>query len=169
MKKFYVTLAAVIIMAFLIPFAPYMAVTDHSPLTTHLLYMFAHGNVLHWAINGWALLILHNVFRWHRLLFVYLLAVALSFLIPHLLSGIAPVLGASVITTFFFGLITPYYWHHDRLTAVLMATLLIVSCVLPGFAALYHIIPYLCGLIYRQIERIIHSYRNYAKDAYHTT
>lgn len=162
--NFRITVVAVLIMAALIPVSSSLAVHQSvHPLAPHFLYMFGHGNILHWAINSWALLVVHNTFRWHRLLTAYLLAVALSFAVPAaVVPAVSPaglgVLGASVITTFFFGLITPYLWRTNRFAAIAMVILLLVSCILPGFAAVYHVIPFIVGFIYRHIECIVRSY-----------
>ena len=170
MKKLYATFAACLIMAALIPAAQSLAVHPAvHPLGPHFLYMFAHANVCHWAVNSWALLVLHNVIKWHRLIAAYLLAVSISF-IPHL-SSICdaasvdrPVLGASVVTTFFFGLITPYYWQRNRTAVYMMLALIIISCLLPGFAALFHVIPFITGFLFIHIERTVRSFIAFTRD-----
>jgi len=176
MIRFYLTLAAVIIMAALIPLAPHMAVPAAVPamstavLSPHLVYMFGHANLLHWAINAWALLVLHNLFRPSRLIAAYVLAVLISFL-PHFsflishfsFSEALPVLGASVITCFFFGFLTPYLWSKDRLSACMMASLIIIAFFIPGIAAIHHLLMYLFGLAWYHIERLTRSFRLFCK------
>ena len=171
MIRFYLTLSAVIIMAALIPSAEDMAVSQNSPLTSHLCYMFGHANILHWAINSWALLVLHNLFRPSRLIAAYILAFAISFL-PHFSFVIyhlsfsptgASVIGASVITCFFFGFLAPHLWHKDKLSACMMVALIVIAFFIPGIAAVPHLLMFLAGLAWYYIEYIIRSFRHFCK------
>lgn len=160
MKKLYITIVAVIIMACLIPLAPYMAVFNNyhpTPITQHLIYMFGHANILHWAINSWALLVLHNLFRPSRLIIVYILAVLISF-IPTTNN---PMIGASVITCFFFGFLMPHFWHKDRLSACMVAALILVAFFIPGIAAFPHLLMFLSGIAWFYIERTISGFRTF--------
>lgn len=160
MKRLYVTAAACAIMAALIPFAPDMAVVLDGSLESiapHFLFPFGHANLLHWLINSWSLLVLHNVLRWYRFLLAYVLAVVLSFVVPYIISDSQPVIGLSVITTFFFGYITPYYWAHNKSVPLMMMALLVIGCFLPGITAVFHIVPYVVGVVYCHIERTIRS------------
>ncbi len=167
MKKLYLTALAVALMAPLIPLAPLLAVAPGSPGFTHWLYMLGHGNVLHWLVNGWTLLMLHNVFRWYRLLTAYLVAVAASFILPLVpytaVSPPSPVLGASVITAFFLGWVSPHYWQRDRLTACFIAAIIIAGFFIPGIAAAYHALPYALGILAVYAERAVRSFLNFAK------
>lgn len=165
MKRLYITLAACILMAFLIPFAPVLAlrpVCGGISVTSHFLYMFAHASLLHWLVNTWSFLVLHNVLRWYRLLVAYLLAVAISFVPATVPAGSpAGVIGASVITTFFFGFIAPYYWHRNKSIPLMMAALIVIGCFLPNIAAAFHAVPFIVGIAYWYIERTLRSIRAY--------
>ncbi len=171
MKRFYLTLGAIIVMAALIPQASEMAVSPSSPLASRLCYMFGHANVLHWAVNGWALMVLHNIFRVYRLIVAYVLAVAVSFIpsvtvslsldVPYVAvsSQQLPIIGASVITCFFFGMLNDRLWITDRLTACLVAALLFIGFFIPGISAVHHLLMFVAGIAWFQVERIIRSFR----------
>ena len=158
MKRLYLTLALCVLMLALMPVAPALAVSHLSPLTSHLFYMFAHANVLHWLINAWTLLVLHNTFRWYRCLAAYLLAVAASF-VPCSVIISRPTMGASALSCFFLGLITPHLWHSGKRSSVLMMlALLLLGFFLPGIAAGLHVALYLCGLLFINLERVARSF-----------
>ncbi len=175
MYRLYLTLIVCVIMGALVPLASYMAVAvdsaTESPLYTHFIYMFGHANWMHWMINCWSLLVLHNIFRWYRLLAAYAMAVVLSFMpicnntpvFGWLTEWIGlpesnlPVIGASVITSFFFGFITPHYWYKERTVVFMMAGLLLVGCILPGVTGFFHVIPYITGILAVLTERLIKS------------
>lgn len=160
MTRFYITFCfAASLLAFL-PLAPHMAVSASAPLYTHFVYPFAHANIFHWACNAWSLLVLHNALRPSRCLVAYLLAAVVSFLLP----SARPVLGASVFVTFFLGFAAAYLWHHDRRALLLTLALLAVTCVLPQFAAAYHIAMFLLGLAWFFIDSLIRNFIRYAKD-----
>lgn len=156
MFNLYATAAAVIIMAALIPVSPSLACQagESGHAHRHFLFVFAHAGVLHWAANSWALLVLHNTFRWYRLAAAYATAVTLSF-VP---CSAQPVLGASALTTFFFGFATPYFWRTDRTAVAMMAPLLLAGCFLPGIAAAFHIVPFVCGFLFYAAERTVRSF-----------
>lgn len=155
MKRLYLTLALCALMLALLPVAPALAVTPSAPFLAHLAYMFAHASVLHWIVNAWTLLVLHNTFRWYRCLAAYLLAVGASF-VPCVMSR--PSLGASVFSCFFLGLITPHLWHSGKRSSVLMmAALLLLGFFLPGIAAGLHVALYLCGILFIRLERLARS------------
>jgi hypothetical protein len=44
----------------------------------------------------------------------------------------------------------------------LTIAMLVTSCFLPGFAGIYHIILFLLGMLYYQIERLIMKFKSYA-------
>lgn len=163
MKRLYITLAAVIGMALLIPIAPYLAVSADSSLYTHFTYQFAHANILHWIVNGWALLILHNLLRPLRLIIAYLLSVIITFIpatTPPEPSG--GMLGSSVITCFFFGFIAPYFWRKgERLTACMMLALIIIGFFIHGIAAWPHLLMFLSGIVWFFPERLYRSFTSF--------
>lgn len=144
-------MAGSFLMGFLIPFAPWLAVSGDSPLYTHFVYMFGHANILHWLINLWALLVLHNLLRLYRLAVSWLLAVAITFL-PFVISD-AGLIGASVITTFFFGFLTPHLRRTDNQSAYMILAIILIGFFIPGIAALPHLVMYLLGLAFFYIER----------------
>ena len=95
MNKFRITLIVCIFMAALIPNTDELAVSDNSPLYTHFVYILGHDGFLHYAINAWSLLVIHNLFRWYRVLTAYLFAVLVSFVaLPA-----QPMVGASVFAS----------------------------------------------------------------------
>lgn len=160
MIRLYLTITAIAIMAALIPFAADLAVSSSSPLTTHFCYMFGHAGILHWAVNSWALLVLHNLFRPSRLIAAYLLSVAISFASFTQ----QPVIGASVITCFFFGFMAPHLWHKDRLSACMMMAILLIAFFIPGIAAVPHLLMFVAGLVWLYAERLIRTFTNFAKE-----
>lgn len=156
MRTLYVTLIIVLLMALVIPLHASLAVSPSSPTYTHLVYMFGHANTVHWAINGWCLLMVHRLFRLHRLLASWLFSVALSFLYyPSL-----PVLGASVIISFFMGFNAPWLYRSKRLAFWQMLALLCIGCLLPHIAGLYHLILFALGFVYAKAEYLVRDMRS---------
>ena len=159
MKRLYAVTLAVIIMAFLIPLAPYMAISGDSPYYTHFVYMFGHANILHWLINGWALLVLHNLFRPYRLFIAYILSALMTF--SPLISHTSPLVGSSVLTCFFFGFMLPWLYYKSKVSAFMMTALILVGFFIPGIAALPHLIMFVSGFCWCFVERIYHSFTNF--------
>ena len=152
MRTLYITLLIILLMAFIIPLHTSLAVSPSSPLYTHFAYMFGHANFIHWAVNAWCLLMVHRQFSFHRLLASWLASVALSFLYyPSL-----PVLGASVIISFFMGFTAPWLYCRKRLAFCQMLLLLVIGCLLPHIAGIYHLILFALGFIYAKAESFIH-------------
>ena len=153
MRTLYITLIILCLMAFIIPFHTILAVSPASPLYTHFVYMFGHANFIHWAVNAWCLLMLHRQFRPHRLLASWLASAALSFIYyPSL-----PVLGISVIISFFMGSTAPWLYRFKRLAFWQMIILLFLGCLLPHIAGVYHLILFVLGFIYAKVERFLHN------------
>ncbi len=138
-----------------------LATSPSAPLYTHFIYVFGHANLLHWLINAWACLVLHNVFRWYRLLVAYACAVGATFL-PYVCTDAHPVLGLSSVTTFFFGVITPYLWRTNRMAVKMMLALLAIGIFLPHIAALLHIIAFATGYLYAHLEKAIRHITHYS-------
>lgn len=152
MRTLYITLLIIFLMAFIIPLHAYMAVSPSTPIYSHFVYMFGHANFIHWAVNAWCLLMVHRQFSFHRLLASWLASVALSFLYyPSL-----PVLGASVIISFFMGFTAPWFYRRKRLAFCQMLLLLLIGCLLPHIAGIYHLILFALGFIYAKAESFIH-------------
>ena len=151
MRTLYITLLIILLMAFIIPIHAYMAVSPSAPTYSHFVYMFGHANFIHWAVNAWCLLMVHRQFSFHRLLASWLASVALSFLYyPSL-----PVLGASVIISFFMGFTAPWFYRRKRLAFCQMFLLLVIGCLLPHIAGIYHLILFAIGFIYAKAEGFI--------------
>lgn len=160
MKRLYLTLASIAIMAVLIPLAPFMAVSQQSPAYTHFVYMFGHANILHWLINAWALVTIHNLLRPHRLIIAYTLSILITILpspftiLPsHFTLHPSPLIGSSVLTVFFFGFYSPCLFRRDKLASLMIVALIIIGFFIPGIAALPHLVMFLFGLVYFFIER----------------
>lgn len=152
MRTLYITLLIILLMAFIIPLHADMAVSPSTPIYSHFVYMFGHANFIHWAVNAWCLLMVHRQFSFHRLLASWLASVALSFLYyPSL-----PVLGASVIISFFMGFTAPWLYRRKRLAFCQMLLLLFIGCLLPHIAGIYHLILFAIGFIYAKIESFVH-------------
>lgn len=152
MRTLYITLLIILLMAFIIPLHADMAVSPSAPTYSHFVYMFGHANFIHYAVNAWCLLMVHRQFRFHRLLASWLASVALSFLYyPSL-----PVLGASVIISFFMGFTAPWLYHRKRLAFFQMLLLLLIGCLLPHIAGIYHLILFALGFTYAKAESFIH-------------
>lgn len=146
-------------MAFLVPLTDSLAVSRTSPVYTHFLYIFGHDGYLHYIINAWSLLVMHNLFRWYRVVSAYLFAVLLSFVaLPA-----QPMVGASVFTCFFFGFTAPWLWRKERLLLILTVGLLLLTCILPGFAGIPHVAAFSFGLIFSIVEFYIHRLRHYLR------
>lgn len=152
MRTLYITLLIIFLMAFIIPFHANMAVSPSAPTYSHFVYMFGHANFIHYAVNAWCLLMVHRQFRFHRVLASWLASVALSFLYyPSL-----PVLGASVIISFFMGFTAPWLYRRKRLAFCQMFLLLVIGCLLPHIAGIYHLILFALGFIYAKAESFVH-------------
>lgn len=151
MRTLYITLVSCIFMLCIVPLHRYLAVSASSPLYVHFIYMFGHANFIHWAVNAWCLLMVHHQFRIHRLLASWLGSVALSFVYyPSL-----PVLGASVVISFFMGFTAPWLYRCKRLAFWQMIALLFVGCLLPHIAGVYHLILFSLGFVYAKAERFV--------------
>lgn len=152
MRTLYITLLIILLMAFIIPLHANLAVSPSTPIYSHFVYMFGHANFIHWAVNAWCLLMVHRQFSFHRLLASWLASVALSFLYyPSL-----PVLGASVIISFFMGFTAPWLYRRKRLAFCQMFLLLFIGCLLPHIAGIYHLILFALGFIYAKAESFVH-------------
>lgn len=151
MRTLYITILSILLMAFIIPLHASLAVSSSSPAYTHFTYMFGHANFIHWAVNAWCLLMVHRQFYLHRLLASWLASVALSFLYyPSL-----PVLGSSVIISFFMGFTAPWLYRCKRLAFWQMLILLGIGCLLPHIAGTYHLILFAIGFLYAKAEGFI--------------
>lgn len=159
MNKFKITIFFCLLMLAVVPFTEYLAVSDSSPLYTHFLYNFGHDGYLHYTINAWSLLAMHNLFRWYRVTAAYLFAVLLSFIaLPA-----QPMVGASVFTCFFFGFTAPWLWRKERLLLTLTIGLLLLTCVLPGFAGIPHVAAYAFGSFFYFLEFLTNRTRHYLR------
>lgn len=139
------TLVAVMAMLLLLPFKDRMAVTEDSAWWTHLTYMFAHGNIIHLAVNAWALLMMHRVLKAYRVIVAWLAAVGVSYVYhPEL-----PVLGASTIIMFFTGYCLPWIRHARGWGGVaFIAACMAVGFLVPQLAGMYHLLCTLAGLVF---------------------
>lgn len=157
MARFRITIIVCLMMALVVPQTSLLAVSADSPAYTHFVYMAGHDGWLHYAVNAWSLLTMHNLFRWYRVVTAYVLAVALSYVaLPA-----APMVGASVFTCFFFGFAAPWLWRRDRLAVMMMAGLLVLTCVLPGFAGVPHVVAFVCGAVFSLAEGLVRRMREY--------
>ncbi|GEM_PF-1119172 len=159
MTKFYITLAFCLLLIPFIAHTSWFAVGASTALYTHFVYMFGHSGWLHWAVNAWSLLMLHNAIRWYRLLAAYVLSVLLSFVyLPAL-----PVVGISVFVVFLLGMAATQIWRRDRWALGLTMGLLLMGCFLPGFAGVYHVVMFCLGFAFYRLERLVRRFVNYAQ------
>lgn len=159
MTKFRITIIVCLLMLAAVPFTERLAVSDTTPLYTHFLYCFGHSGYLHYTINAWSLLVMHNLFRWYRAATAYFFAVLLSFVaLPD-----QPMVGASVFTCFFFGFTAPWLWRKERLLLILTVGLLLLTCVLPGFAGIPHVAAFTFGVLFSLIEFQVKRLRHYLR------
>lgn len=157
MLRFKITILACIIMAVLVPLTDIGAVSKDSPFYTHFIYIAFHNGYLHYIINAWSLLVMHNLFRWYRVLTAYTFAVFIS----YVAAPPQPMVGASLFTCFFFGLIALYLWHKSRLALILTAALMLLTCFLPGYAGIQHVMAFSFGFLFSLIEGYIRRFRHY--------
>lgn len=159
MTKFYITLAFCLLLIPFIAHTAWFAVGVSKPLYTHFVYMFGHSGWLHWTVNAWSLLMLHNVIKWYRLLAAYALSVLLSFIyLPSL-----PVVGLSVVVVFLLGMAATQIWYRDRWALGLTVGLLFIGCFLPGFAGVYHVVMFALGYAFFRLECLVRRFVNYAQ------
>ena len=157
MTKFRITIATVLLMLPAVPYADLFAVSADSPVYTHYIYMFGHAGWLHWLINAWTLMVMHNAMRWYRVLAAYLWAVGESyFLLPS-----QPMVGLSVFNCFFIGFAAPWLWKRDRLALAMTVALLLLTCVISGFAGIQHMASFLFGLSFSLCEGRVCSILDY--------
>ena len=151
MRRFEITIAACLLMAAALPFPDVFAVSEDSPIYTHFVYLFGHSGVIHYLINAWTLLVVHNLLRWYRLIAAYLWTVGVSYvLLPD-----QPMVGLSVFNCFFIGFAAPWLWRRDRLAVVLTAGLLLLTCVISGFAGVQHVASFVAGAAFFFGERCV--------------
>ena len=156
MRRFHATIIVCLMMALLVPLADRLAVSHDTPTYTHYLYMTGHANWLHWTVNAWTLLVLHNLFRWYRVIAAYAFAVLMSYImLPPM-----PMVGASVFTCFFIGFAMPHLWTKSRLTVGMTAALLMLTCILPGFAGIQHVTASAFGLAFSYGEGFCRNLKN---------
>lgn len=169
MKRFKALILLSILMLFLLPFSPHMAVHyPLSPITHHpspFIYMFAHANVFHLLINTWSLLVLHRYATRTSLIMAYICAVLIAFIPPiSLFSYLAPtylaprqgLLGFSVIVCFLLGTVP-----RRSVGRLFMAMLpFLLGFLVPGMAALHHILMLLAGFLYAHVLSLVRSYRS---------
>lgn len=160
MSKFYASIALCLLMGLAAPYTDLLAVSETSPWYTHYLYIIGHNGFLHFLINAWTLLVLHNLLRWYRVVAAYLWAVFISYiLLPDI-----PMVGLSVFNCFFIGFATPWMWRRDRLTVFLTLGLLLLTCVVSGFAGLQHVTSYSFGFLFCLSEWKIREILEYLKE-----
>lgn len=160
MNRFKITIVVCLLMAAIVPFTETLAVSDSSPLYTHFLYIAGHDGYLHYIINAWSLLVMHNLFRWYRVTAAYAFAVLLSFIaLPQ-----QPMVGASVFTCFFFGFTAPWLWRKERTLLILTVALLLLTCILPGFAGIPHVAAYAFGTAFSLAEYLLNRLRHYLRN-----
>ena len=178
MKQFSYIVTALLMMLPAIPLAGFFAVSPTSPTYTHFIYMFAHANIFHWAINAWGITILHRLYTPARCIAAYTTAVAISFLPSTLNSQLStlnsqlstlnpqlstPTLGLSVITCFLLGGLIRYCWKRNKTAFWQAVTFLAAGFFLPNFAATYHLLAFLAGTIYFAVERNVRSFLQFSK------
>lgn len=151
MRTLYITLICIFLMAIIVPLHASLAVSPSSPLYTHFAYMFGHANFIHWGINGWCILMVHHQFRFHRLLAAWLCSVLLSFIYYPAL----PVLGASVLISFFMGFSAHWYYRYHRIYFWQMVLGMAIGFLLPYIAGIFHVVLFCLGFIYAKAERFI--------------
>lgn len=157
MLRFRSTIALCVILALLVPFPSVLAVSADAPAYTHFVYLFGHDGWIHYAVNAWSLLVMHNLFHWYRVMSAYALAVLISFVaLPD-----QPMVGASVFTCFFFGFAAPWLWRRERLAVLMTIGLLVLTCILPGFAGMAHVIAFAAGVVFSMGEGIVRDFKGY--------
>ena len=159
MNKFKITIVICLLMLLAVPYTDGLAVSVTSPSYTHFVYMMGHDGYIHYVINAWSLLVIHNLFRWYRVVTAYAFAVLVSYIaLPD-----HPMVGASVFTCFFFGFTAPWLWRKERLVLFMTIALLLATCFLPGFAGIQHIAAFSFGTVFSLVEGYIHRIRRYLK------
>jgi uncharacterized membrane protein YfcA len=93
----------------------------------------------------------HHQFRFHRLLAAWLCSVVISFVYYPAL----PVLGASVLISFFMGFSAQWYYRYHRIYFWQMVLGMAIGFLLPYIAGIFHIVLFCLGFIYAKAERFI--------------
>lgn len=158
------TVCLSLLMLFLLPYAPAMAVHPASTpllygamhctaLLTHILYIFAHASILHCIINTWCLLCLSAVITPLRFSLALFFAIAISF--TPLVT--APTVGFSVILFFFYGYLARLMYARRALGLVFLIAFLALGLFLPWIAAGLHIAMFLLGILSWHIEGFVRT------------
>lgn len=156
MVGFKITIVVCLLMALAVPYTELLAVSDNSPTYTHFVYMLGHAGWFHWLVNAWTLLIIHNLLRWYRVILAYIVTVSISYvLLPE-----QPMIGLSVFNCFFIGFAAPWLWRKDRTAALMTVGLLVLTCLMPGFAGVQHIVSLINGIAYCYAEGLIRALKN---------
>lgn len=166
--RLYIVFAFIVLEFLLLPFRSSMAVSASSGWYTPFIYMFAHANILHCALNCWCLLLLNNILTAHRLIAAYLSSVLVGILYGlSLTSGASssgflwlplassPLLGLSTILFFLTGYLIPYYRRHRPWHILPLCLFLIVGLFIPNIAGAVHLALCVMGFIYYHCEGFI--------------
>lgn len=161
MIKLYLFFIAAVVMLIIIPLSPFLAVSTESPFYTHIIYMYAHANILHWSINTCSIFFLYRIISPLRFLAAWLASILISFIPSE-----KPVVGLSVIIFFFTGIIMSrlfrYYRNSKRYrcfpgeqkTMIIQTIIiLIIGFFIPNMAASFHLAAFIAGCLYSLIER----------------
>lgn len=153
-RRLKATVIAIFVMLLLLPYNGRMAVSEHSAWWTHWVYMLAHGNILHLAVNAWVLLMMHKAMKAYRVVTAWIVSVAISYLYyPEL-----PVVGASTVIMFITGYYIPLMAYKSGWGSVAMIALCIsIGFFVPQLAGMYHLLCCLAGLVFFFIDRIVQS------------
>lgn len=134
-----------LILAVFIPFADRMAVSDHSPTYTCMIYMFAHANIIHYLLNGASWLFLWRAVTVKRLAWAWIFSACWAYLLqPH-----TPTVGWSVVIYYFLGL---YLAGMRKERAVRLILLTVSGFLLPHIAAGMHMCMLISGYIVRRVS-----------------
>ena len=152
MKQFTFSIAAALLTLPAILLNEHLAVSPTTPTYTHLIYMFAHANILHWAINAYALIVMHKFCTPAALTAAYICAVAISFLPIYT----QPTLGMSVMIYFLIAKIITQ--RKNKAIILPIAIFIVAGFFLPNIAAAFHLAAISCGTIYFIAEKNIKSF-----------
>lgn len=152
------TIIAVTVMLLLLPCREGMAVSRDSAWWTHLVYMFAHGNIIHLAVNAWALLLMHRILMTYRGMAAWAASVIVSFIYYPAL----PVLGASTVIMFLIGYMLPDIKAARGWSAIAYIGLCTsVGFLIPQLAGMYHLLCMTAGIIFFFMDRTAQSVWSY--------
>ena len=150
------------LLIFLLPIRDTLALSAiDNTLVQHLFWPLVHANILHWLLNTVTFMALWRIVTPARLFWGYLSSILIGYLyvtLNYQLSTVNSLCGISGIIFFLVGII---FFRIRRPYRIRLSLLVIISCFIPGIAALVHILSLLMGILYSKLAFSFRSRSSY--------